>query len=261
MFFEIFLYRLFKKIVNCFFTKKRILNYKMGVKNVQVALAVLSFLISVAYGQSCSGLNYFVRSGDTLASLLNSFSYTGVTFATMVNANPTVNFNVANLAASYQIICIPLSNSATATTLSPFFTTTTAQLSCQGLYYQVRPIDTTSSIINTFAIYGVSQATLSSANPNINFNAANLTASYPGQLFICVPLSSTVNPTFGFTTATTTRPFSVYPYNTCLRISVVQLAENCNSIISRLGVTEATLNFCNGVPFCYNLVAGQLIRY
>jgi hypothetical protein len=41
----------------------------------------------------------------------------------------------------------------------------------------------------------------------------------------------------------------------------VQSGENCVAIIRRLGVDQATLNFCNGTPFCYFLSAGQTIRY
>jgi hypothetical protein len=230
-----------------------------------IAVGLFSFPVS---GQFCSGLNYFVRAGDNLHSLLNTFSYTGLTYASLVNANPTVNFNLANLASSYTIICIPLSNSGSVTLSSTTAsTTTTARLSCQGLYYQVRSVDTTSSIVNAFSVFGVNQALLSLANPNINFNAANLTASYPGPLFICIPLSNVAISSTSSTTSTTTNTmtstniYSSYPYTACLRVSSVFLGENCNSIINRLGVTETTLNFCNGVPFCYNLMAGQIIRF
>lgn len=133
------------------------------------------------------------------------------------------------------------------------------------LYYLIRPTDTAATIVGIYP--GLSLALIQTYNPSINFNVANLTATYSSPLYVCIPFSifsggSVTSVTSASSTYPT--PLATFPtsFTNCTNIATVLPTDvNCNAIVSRLQVSLFVLNYCNGVPFCFNLATGLTIKY
>ena len=91
-------------------------------------LLVIFYLSYASNAQTspCAGLSYYVKNGDTVKSIVNSYAYLRVTDDALQAANPTINFAVSNL-ASYHIICLPI-NFPTSTPFSTPVTITLAPI-------------------------------------------------------------------------------------------------------------------------------------
>lgn len=215
----------------------------MPVNNLATSTSSPIFTTTVtSFPTTCNGVYYAIVNGDTAATILTKYSYTGLTYAQLVAANPTVNFNVGNLASYYTVLCLPLSSFTS--TSSPTVST------CPGFYYQVKSTDTTYTILSTYSYAGLTLPLLQTYNPTVNFNlGTTLLASYP-NLVLCIPVSSSL----------TTTPSS-FPNTNCLNTALSFSGDTCAAIITRLGTTLANLIYCNGSNFCNQLSNNLLFRY
>ena len=194
-----------------FKAKRKLKSKGMKFIHILLVLALASYVLNVK--SQC--LYRSVQARDTIASLLNTYAYLGVTYSSFIEANPGLaSYSTTTSLASFSginggVICISMNNSITATIAPitkaiPFLTfptpastfasipftlptvtiqsTTTANLYsiCPlGYNYAVRTRDSCASIV---AIYSNSNPSLFySINPSVNCN--NLVV---GQL-ICVP--------------------------------------------------------------------------
>lgn len=235
----------------------------MNLKHFILLSCCLS--LALAYDQSCPGVYYVIRQGDTLASIASSFSYLGVTQASLVAANPNVNLNMSNLYLYYQLVCIPTtgvtgtttSTGTTTTTRSPIFTTTRTPTNNNGgyscSYYSVVSGDTCYDLINRYLGGQAYASYFYAANPNINCNNLQIGQS------ICLPVSSN-NPTTTSTYTTTNSGSGSYA---CSRYYTVSYGDICLTIVNALRITLPNLYACNpGINgACSNLVPGQILRY
>jgi hypothetical protein len=216
---------------------------------------------------SCPGLWYLVRTGDTGISIASTFSYLGCTYPNLVSANPSVNFNTPNLAATYQYICVPYSYPLQTTsstrftpvtftlspTVQPTFHTVTAattQATAQSTgsiqcrccsNYAINQGDTCFDLVNRYLGGQSSMNSFLISNPNIN--CANLQI---GQR-ICIPGYSS-KPSGGLS---------------CTRTYNIKGGDICNTIVRNLGISLANLYACNpGINAgCTNLSHEGVLKY
>jgi hypothetical protein len=241
----------------------------MNTKNVFFLLLLsTTTILSFASGQlsQCPGFYYLVRTGDTGPSIAASFSYLGCTYPLLVSYNPLVNFNVANLAATYQYICVPGSTTSsrpasssspatftyspvqptfptvTASTMIPAQTTVTGSNQCRCCSnYAILQGDTCYDIVNRYLGGQSAMNSFLISNPGIN--CAHLQI---GQR-ICIPGYSS-KPSGGYA---------------CSRSYSVVNGDICHSIATNLKISVANLYACNPSinSGCTNLLHGQVLKY
>jgi LysM repeat protein len=196
-----------------------------------------------------------IQAGDTIASILSAYSYLGVTYSSLIAANP----NLASIPTTQCLtnfcysICIPNCNTATVTI--PTTTTTTAPAT-QCLYKTVQSGDTIASILSTYAYLGVTYSSFIAANPNLaNTPTTQCLTNFCQS--ICIPYCNSVVPTTTIASTTvgyaTTCGASGFNY-------VVGSGDTCASLINSYVSTNPNLFYSSNPTLnCASLTIGQLI--